>query len=259
MKNIICRVTLITGLLFSSFINYAQSDIYEIRVYHLKSAEQVNATDLYLKDAYMPALHRMGLKNIGVFKPISNDTSALKQIYLIVPYNSLDVWKRIKTTLNTEETYINNAKNFTDADTASLPYIRVESILLDAFPYQTRLIPTSLKLNPDAIYELRSYESPTEHLHKAKVDMFNEGREIALFNRLDFQAIFYGDVLSGSRMPNLMYMVVFANLAAREAHWKEFLNSKEWKALTVDPKYENNISVNHIDSYLMRRTPYSDL
>ena len=59
------------------------------------------------------------------------------------------------------------------------------------------------------LYELRSYESPTEELHRIKVNMFNAGGEITLFKRLDFQAVFYADVLSGSQMPNLVYMVVF--------------------------------------------------
>ncbi len=52
-------------------------------------------------------------------------------------------------------------KPFLDADTAHLPFVRVESTILEAFPDQPKLIPTTLKSNPDAIYELRSYESPT--------------------------------------------------------------------------------------------------
>ncbi len=120
-------------------------------------------------------------------------------------------------------------------------------------------MPTTLKSKPDALYELRSYESPTEELHRLKVEMFNEGGEIDLFKRLDFQAVFYANVLSGSRMPNLVYMVVFENAAARDEHWKAFSASKEWKTISVDPKYRNNISVSHIDSILMHRTAYSDI
>ena len=65
-------------------------------VYKLKSAAQVTATDNFLKDAYLPALHRQGIKNIGVFKPIANDTAVIKQIYVIVPYSSLDAWRNSK-------------------------------------------------------------------------------------------------------------------------------------------------------------------
>ena len=104
-----------------------------------------------------------------------------------------------------------------------------------SFPDQQKLVPTTLKLNPDAIYEMRSYESPTEKLHRLKVDMFNAGGEIKLFKRLDFQAVFYADVLSGSRMPNLVYMVVFAKCGCKDEHWKEFGASKEWKTISVRP------------------------
>jgi NIPSNAP len=244
-----------TGCLFA----HAQKDIYEIRIYKLKSAGQVDITDNFLKNAYMPALHRRGIKQIGVFKPISNDTAILKQIVVIVPYISLDVWHKTKSNIETDSVYTSEGKVFLDADTSHLPYVRVESTILEAFPDQPKLIPTSLKSDPDALYELRSYESPTKNLHIIKVDMFNAGGEVKLFKRLDFQAVFYADVLSGSRMPNLVYMVVFANAAAREEKWKVFLTSEKWKNISADPKYRNDISVSHIDSWLMRRAEYSDL
>jgi hypothetical protein len=259
MKKWIIRVTGILVLNSFFLLAAAQTDIYEIRIYSLKSAAQVDVTDLYLKDVWLPAMHRMGIKNIGVFKPISNDTASVKQIVLLIPFISLDVWRKTKTSINGDQNYEDNAKTFLDADTANLPFVRVSSTLLQAFEYQPKLIPTTLKSNPDAIYELRSYESATDQLHRTKVEMFNEGGEIALFKRLDFQAIFYGDVISGNKMPNLEYMVVFSDTASRNAHWKAFGNSPEWKSISVAPKYRNNISVNHIDSYLMHRTSYSDL
>lgn len=248
---------LLLNMLFMSV--YAQKEIYELRRYKMKSAEQIKATDNYLENAYLPALHRIGIKQIGVFKPISNDTAAIKEIILIVPYISLDVWHRTGSVLELDQVYINNAKAFRDADTTSYPYLRMESTIMEAFPDQMKLVPTTLKMTPDAVYELRSYESPTEELHRVKVEMFNGGGEIVLFKRLDFQSVFYADVLSGSHMPNLVYMVVFANAAARDEHWKAFGSSKEWKTISADPKYRNNISVSHIESILMHRTSYSDL
>jgi NIPSNAP len=252
---------LVSIILMVAFCNttYAQKDIYEISVYKLKSAEQVNATDSYLKDAFLPAMHRLGLKQIGVFKPLSNDTAGVKLIYVLVQYISLDVWKKTKSNIELDPVYVSAAKAFADADTSHLPFERIQSTITEAFPDQPKLIQTTLKSNPDAIYELRSYESPTEELHKIKVNMFNAGGEIVLFKRLDFQAVFYSDVLSGSRMPNLIYMVVFANAATREEHWKAFGSSPEWKNISTDPQYRNNVSVNHIDSIIMQRTSYSDL
>ena len=254
-----------TRLLFIFLLNliffsgFAQKEIYELRIYKMKTAGQIKAIDNYLENAYLPALHRIGIKQIGVFKPISNDTSALKEIIVIVPYISLDVWHRTSSVLASDQVYTDNAKAFMDADTDSYPYLRMESTLMEAFPDQMKLIPTTLKMTPGAVYEMRSYESPSEELHRVKVDMFNDGGEITLFKRLDFQSVFYADVISGCHMPNLVYMVVFENAAAHDAHWKAFGDSKEWKTISTDPKYRNKISVSHIDSILMHRTSYSDL
>ena len=259
MKKQIARLTGFIVLISMCLVSFGQKEIFEIRVYKLKTNDQVNETDSYLKDVFLPAMHRLGIKQIGIFKPVSNDTAEIKQIVVLLPYISLDIWRRTKLNIETDPVYTAAAKGFIDADTNHYPFIRMEATLMEAFPDQPKLIPTKLKLHPDALYELRSYESPTEELHRVKVDMFNAGGEIELFKRLDFQAVFYADVLTGNHMPNLVYMVVFTDTAARMEHWKSFGSSKEWKTISVDPKYRNNISVNHIESILMHRTLYSDL
>lgn len=245
-------------IFFSARLN-AQKEFYEIRVYELRSAEQEGYLDQFLSQALVPALHRQGITQIGVFKPLGNDTMAIRKIVMITPYSSLDAWHKTSNSIIKDPAFITAGRPFTDADTSHRPYQRMESTLLEAFPDQPKLIPTTLRSNPDAVYELRSYESPTEKLHRLKVSMFNEGGEIKLFKRLDFQALFYADVLSGNRMPNLVYMIAFSSVAAREEHWKAFGASPEWKALTADPHWENNVSVSHIDSWLLKRTSYSDL
>jgi hypothetical protein len=107
------------------------------------------------------------------------------------------------------------------------------------------------------VYELRSYESASEKIFRNKVQMFNAGGEIKLFDRLGFNAIFYSEVLFGPKMPNLMYMTSFANMPAREAHWKAFGADPEWKKLAALPEYQNNVS--HIDITFLRPTDYSGL
>ena len=106
------------------------------------------------------------------------------------------------------------------------------------------------------VYELRSYESATEKIYKNKVQMFNQGDEIGLFKRLDFNAVFYGEVISGSKMPNLMYMTSFENMDERNKHWKTFVDDPYWKKLSAMPEYQNNVS--HMDIILMYPSDYSD-
>ena len=109
----------------------------------------------------------------------------------------------------------------------------------------------------ERVYELRSYESHTEKIHQNKVEMFNKGDEVGLFKRLGFNAVFYGEVVSGARMPNLMYMTTFDNQAARDEHWKAFSADSQWKTLSVMPEYQKNVSKNV--QVFLRPTTYSDL
>ena len=234
----------------------ANNSIFQIRLYHLKDDNQVSMTDNFLKDAYLPALHRYGIKNIGVFKPISNDTASDKVIYVLIPFSSLDQWMKINDRLNSDAAYKSAGEKFLHADAKNPPFQRLESILLQPFSGQTFLkIPK--EKNADRVFELRSYESPTWHLADKKRAMFNKD-EMNIFTRLSFDPVFYGEVISGSHMPNLMYMPIFKSVEDRNAQWKVFGNDPKWKEISADPFNENNVSVNHIDSILMHSTDYSD-
>ena len=115
-----------------------------------------------------------------------------------------------------------------------------------------------LKNSPDKrVYELRSYEAYSEEIFKNKVEMFNEGGEVILFNRLGFNAVFYASVISGSKMPNLMYMTTFEDMASRDEHWKAFSDDAEWKRLSAMEKYQKNVS--KIDILFLRPTDYSGI
>src|SRR5258706_13014798 len=125
MKKIIARLSGFIMMNAFCIISFAQNDIYEILVYKLKTTAQVDATDNYLKDAYIPAMHRLGIKQIGVFKPIANDTAEIKQIIVLTQYISLDGWCRTKSNINNDPVYASAAKSFPDADTSHRPYQHV--------------------------------------------------------------------------------------------------------------------------------------
>jgi len=108
----------------------------------------------------------------------------------------------------------------------------------------------------ERIYELRSYESSTEKLFKNKVDMFNKG-EMNIFTDLKFNPVFFGEVLAGQNMPNLMYMTAFKDKASREAHWKGFTEHPDWEKMKSMKKYQNNVSRSNI--YFLHPTPYSEI
>jgi hypothetical protein len=134
----------------------------------------------------------------------------------------------------------------------------METIFLKAFEKMpSAAAPALTGSKAERVYELRSYESASEKIFRNKVDMFNKGGEVALFKRLGFNAVFYGEVLFGAKMPNLMYMTSFENMNTRDQYWKTFGSDPEWKKLSAMPEYQHNVSRNEI--VFLRSTNYSDL
>jgi hypothetical protein len=232
---------------------------YAIRIYQLKTQQQEVRVDSFLQYALIPALHRQGISQIGAFKPIGNDTAAIRKIYVFIPLKSLDQYVTLPASLAKDTRFLTDGISYLDAGYNDPPYVRIESILLQAFPdMPSHATPWSGQpYSPDRIYELRSYEGPTEKLFVNKVQMFNQGGEIPLFARLDFHAVFYASVLAGAHMPNLMYMTSFDNMATRDQHWKNFSDDPFWKQLVASPQYQHNVS--HVDDIFLHGTPYSEL
>ncbi len=260
-KSILLLLSFLSGnLLFTNAVaqhNKSNREFYEIKLYHFTTAAQEEVLDRYLSEAYIPALHKAGIKKIGAFKPVGNDTSADKRLYILLPLTSLEQLITLPGQLQKDADYVNASKAYSDAAYNAAPYTRMESMVLRAFHLAPRSAVPELRSNKkERIYERRSYESATEKLYRNKVHMFNEGGEIPLFKRLRFNAVFYGEVIAGSRMPNLMYMTSFENMADREAHWQTFRDDSEWKQLSAKQEYKNNVSRN--ETILTHPTDYSD-
>ncbi|MES2266262.1 MAG: NIPSNAP family protein [Bacteroidota bacterium] len=246
---------LVCSWIFSNAQSAGTGYYYEIKVYHFKTKGQESVLDNYLKDAYLPMLHKKGFTNVGVLKPVEADT-ADRKIYVFIPFKN---WKAIETfNASAEESnaFAVNNQDYTSAAYNKPAYNRIETIILTAFI--TRPKPLAIKLTGDRakrVYELRSYESPTEALNFNKVRMFNSG-ETDLFDRLDFNPVFYGNVIAGSKMPNLMYLTTFNDKADRDKHWEAFGKDAQWKDLSSRKEFQNNVSKGEIT--FLYPTDYSD-
>ena len=234
-----------------------KQEFYQLKIYSFGTTTQEKALDEYLQNAYLPALKKMNISNIGVFKLKSNEVDSIKKIYVLIPFVELSQFEKLDQDLLKDKTYISNGANYIKAPNDKQLYFRIESILLKAFKDMPKMQASKVKgPREDRVYELRSYESASETIFQNKVDMFNDGGEIKLFDKLNFNAVFYSEVISGSKMPNLMYMTTFSNQESRDAHWKSFSNAPEWKEMSSLPKYQNNVS--HIDRIFLYPTEYSD-
>ncbi|MBL7740330.1 MAG: NIPSNAP family protein [Chitinophagaceae bacterium] len=232
-------------------------EFYQLTVYHFKDARQEKMLDHYLEHALLPALHRAGITKAGVFKNIANDTLSDKTLYILVAARELERIILIPDKLKKDTAYQSAGSQYINAVYNDPPYSRMETLLLRAFTKAPEMqLPVLKAPKEERVYELRSYESASEKIFQNKVHMFNEGDEIGLFKRLNFNAVFYSEVIAGGKMPNLMYMTCFESMADRNAHWKAFGSDPAWKKLSSMPEYKNNVS--HIDITFLRPVSYSD-
>jgi hypothetical protein len=231
--------------------------LFEIKIYHFNNDTQKTLTQQYLQQAELPALHRLGMHPVGVFEPISpNDTDVT--LYELIPFSSFQQFESLSNRLLADSNYLAEASPYLKAPYNAPAYRRMEVILLRAFPKMPGIsIPGLTGPKMDRVYELRSYESSGEGYNRNKVSMFNDGGEVSLFRRLGFNAVFYAEVLSGSHMPNLMYMTTFENKEDRDSHWATFSNNMEWKEISGMDKYQHNVI--KADMFFLRPLEFSDL
>jgi hypothetical protein len=260
--NFIYRIMAVTLLLLSVAFNVigkdsAKQQYYEIKVYRISDKTQEAKVDGFLKDAYLPALHRAGIPVVGVFKPVEADTAFGKLIYVLIPFKTVDQFMQLPGQLTKDKVYAEAGKTFIDASFNEPPYKRYESIFLKAFMNFPQFnAPKYTNPPSERIYELRSYESATDAKAVKKIEMFNQGGEIDIFLKLNFNPVFWGEVLIGSHMPNLMYMTTFSDMKTHDEKWKAFGATDEWKKLLTMEEYKNTVS--KANPYLLHPTSYSD-
>jgi len=241
----------------SKYAKEPARDYYLIQIYHCSTAKQIENIDLYLKNTFLPYLHKNGIEKVGVFAPLENDTASDKRLYVWVPFKNIQKLEELDQKIEALDPMGSAAIIHLENADGSLPYTRIEKIISKAFKFQPQYeTKSTLTKSSSRIYEYRSYESPTENLHLRKVHMFNEGGEVTLFAQLNFNAIFYSKVIAGSNMPNLIYMTSFNSMEDRNAHWDRFDEAPLWKKISAAPEYLN--SVNRNETVLMSARDYAD-
>lgn len=251
-------LTLLLALFFSPNLNAQdKKEYYQLKTYTIKNDTQEQLVDTYLEKAFLPSLKRYGINTVGVFKLHTSKFIKADKIYVLIPFTSLLQFEALEDFLLKDKAHLIDGKTYLEAAHDKAPYENINSVVMRAFSEMPKIVPTKIE-GPRAnrVYELRSYESPTEAAYKNKVHMFNEGGEVALFDSLGFNAVFYAEVISGDRMPNLMYMTTFSSMDKRDELWKTFFTSDKWTTLKSDDFYKNNMK--KADIMLLYPTSYSD-
>jgi hypothetical protein len=221
-------------------------EFYLLHRYQLRSGPQLKLTEGYFAGALIPALGRMGLGPVGAFKlDIGPETPAY---YLLIPGAGVEMLAELDLRLARDAEFLAAAAPFWNATAGSPAFERMESWLLAAFEGWPRATPPASKSK--RIFQLRTYESPSNGEHVRKVEMFHSG-EFEIFKAAGFHPVFFGDTLVGSRMPSLTYMLSFGDTAELEAKWDVFRSDPAWKKLSADPRFAFDPIVTNISNLML--------
>ena len=233
-----------------------QREFYELRIYEMQTGNRKNVLNDYLSKAAIPAWNRLRVKPVGVFNVVSGSNALL--LYVLIPYPDLETFFSAPAKMAADAEYQKNAAEYMGTSIDNPAYVRYESSLHWAFKNVPKLrIPAETAGNKPRIFELRMYESHSEAAALKKIEMFNDGEEIALFDRLGLRPVFFGQTLIGRRQPNLVYMVVHPDMIAREKTWDQFSNSEGWKKLRSTPAYLDTVSATTVA--FLRPAAYSQI
>ena len=232
-----------------------QRALLELRYYRMRNGRQVQRTTDYLQRGLLPAWERAGIRPVGCFNAVIAPDAPF--ILTLASYPSMAAWETAREKLSTDKELQAAADEYNSM--TELSYIRMESSLLWAFPSMPNVAaPPAAENRAAHIFEVRTYEAPNDKALARKIQMFGDG-EIDVFRRSGMLTVFFGQTIVGSRMPNLTYMLAYADLAARDKTWAAFSADPEWQKLRATPGLSDAEIVNNISNAILRPLPFSPI
>jgi NIPSNAP len=211
--------------------------LYELRTYQLRFGAPTAILETYLKDALIPALNRLGINAVGVFREMGK--SDPPKLYMLIPHGSMAIYATTAARLAEDAVYAKASQPYTDLPPDKAVFTRYTTSLLSAFDALPQLVVPGSK--DSRIFELRTYEGYSEDAVRRKVRMFNVD-ELPIFYHVKLNPVFFGEMIAGDTMPCLAYMLTFKDMAERDANWKLFSADPDWKRISAAPEYANTVS-----------------
>jgi hypothetical protein len=226
-----------------------------LRWYYMRSGPQVDRTTKFLSGAYLPAAKRAGAKTLGFFSPVIGERSPF--ILAMAVYSSMSALESAEAGMAADKDFQSAADAY---DVIGDPaYIRMETQLLRAFEGVPELTaPPNDGKRAARIFEMRTYESPSEKAGRRKIKMFEDG-EAGIFRRLGMAPVFFGKGLIGANLPSLTYMLSYDDLASRDRLWKAFGADPEWQKLCAQPGLGDAEIVSNISNQILRPLSFSEI
>lgn len=228
-----------TELLQAEDCPTARRELIEVRILYTQS-EDAKKRLLDRCDALLiPRCREMGFRKTGIFSvnlDLHKDDKGFDPIYenAVFFMTSAPCFGKLEAFHEALHT-IADADKRIQTFTKEALYTEMESTLMRAFPHCPTLeVPN---LSPDRVVQFRRYFSPSCDRNRSKRNMFDVRGELDLFKRCGMMPVFFGEMLYGTMMPNISYVLSFENDEARRANWKKFVTSPEWKQMSSEPEF----------------------
>lgn len=227
-------------------------DYFELQKVLFDKDSQKEAFVQFMAEAAIPALNRIDINPVGVFIP--QDTANL--VYVLLRHRNLESVVTAGSKLLTDPAYLKEGAVFLDATADEPAYKRIESSLMAAFDGMPSL-ETPVQ-EAGRIFQLRIYESPSVKTGQKKIEMFNQG-ELEVFRKTGLHAVFFGQTLIGSAMPNLTYMLVFKDAQQQQDNWKAFGSHPDWQRMKAIPEYADKKILSNITNIVLKPAACSQI
>ncbi len=231
--------------------NLTPTEIYEWRIYTLAEGADPALLDDFFRDVLIPAYERCGVA-VGAFAPAGEYPEfPAGARYLFMAYSDIETFHRVSRQVREDADMMAAGAGYFDASAAKPAYTKLETYLCESLAGAPKLHRPAAS---GGLFELRIYRSPNMEANERKIKMFENG-EIAVFEQVGIDAIYYGRTLAGSRMPSLTYLTWYRDAAARNEAWAKFGVHPEWQKMRALPEYANTATDNL--SRLLTPLPWS--
>ena len=243
------------GLALAGAAQAATSDkrtrFYALEHFHLKNGSEPSRLNEFFRDALLPAINRVhsGPK-IYLQALIADQTPQAIAIY---GFSSLDEMWDLHTKVDSDEAFAKKAMAFESGP--EVPFESADSELIEAADYSPEIKASETGAAP-RIFELRVYHAPSYGKLARLHERFRDA-EVKIFHRVGIHPILYGSTLIGQNIPNLTYLIPFADLAAREKAWNAFGADPDWQKVSKESVAKDGQIVSVINVSLYRATSYS--
>src|SRR5258706_71707 len=225
---------------------------YAFEHFTLKNGSGVSRVHDFVSQALLPAMNRVhsGPKII-LEQLVGPHTPELLAIYGFSSMEEMwDVHARI-----TQDEAAGKAVQLLESG-AEPAFDSLDSSVVEAADYSPEIKPEAS--DTPRIFELRVYHSPTWRQLGLLHERFR-GPEIKIFHRAGINPILYGSTVIGPNIPNLVYVIPFNDLAAREKAWNAFAADAEWQKVRKESIERGGEIVSSNQILLYKATKYSPI